>query len=298
MNKTLPGSNALSSNALINRSVTDLRHDQNNHSERTSQALLGESVQLLEEGPEWCRVRLDHDSYEGWLHTAALIITSPAKIQQFQASCNACISADILVATWAPGQPLIPHPNTDFNTSGKLPFGVRVSVIDWSDEIATIRLPDDRLWQVSSKGILPFDQLPSPNPLGIQFTLNLIRRFVGVPYLWGGRTPFGYDCSGLAQAFLHFLGINSPRDADQQYEACQPVHGAPQPGDLLFFGDVDDPTNQRLAHVTHVAISLGDDEIIHANGAAWSVSYNSLSPQKPLYRSWLREHLIGVGRFW
>jgi cell wall-associated NlpC family hydrolase len=123
-----------------------------------------------------------------------------------------------------------------------------------------------------------------------------------VPYLWGGCSPFGFDCSGLAQAFLAFMGVAAPRDASQQFRAGRPVTGTPQPGDLLFFGEsVDDDAGRVYSGgrqaITHVAISLGGDEIIHANGTAVGISYNSLNPERPAYRSWLREHLAGVRRF-
>jgi gamma-D-glutamyl-L-lysine dipeptidyl-peptidase len=280
--------------ALVNRTVSDLRRSPDNHSERTSQALLGETLRLLEPGPEWSLVRMEHDGYQGWIHTASFYCSNASDIQLYQAACNACVSADVLTAGWSPDQLLDSSAETEPLVSGRLPFGVRIPVVDWGADRATFRLPDGRLWQAPKRGLLPYDRLPAYTQDGIQFALGLICRFIGVPYLWGGRTPFGYDCSGLAQAFLHFLGINPPRDADQQFRAGWPVQGSPQPGDLLFFGEADDT---EPPYVSHVAISLGGDEIIHANGSAWGVSYNSLAPASPIYRPWLREHLVGVRRF-
>jgi cell wall-associated NlpC family hydrolase len=151
---------------------------------------------------------------------------------------------------------------------------------------------------VAQSGLLPLDQLPQPDGTGIAFTLKLMQRFVGVPYLWGGRTPFGFDCSGFSQAFWDFMGVSIPRDADQQCQAGLPIEGAPRPGDLLFFGEANvDRPSTRFAGISHVAISLGGDEIIHSNGAAWGVSYNSLNPERPGFRAWLREHLVGARRF-
>ena len=150
-------------------------------------------------------------------------------------------------------------------------------------------------------GLLPLEGLPHPDAAGIQFALQQVQRFVGVPYLWGGCTPFGYDCSGLAQTFWRFLGVSIPRDADQQCQVGMHVEGVPQPGDLLFFGEPDQDAPRggpdRFAAISHVAISLGGDEFIHANGTTWSVAYNSLNPESPIYRAWLREHLIEVCRY-
>jgi cell wall-associated NlpC family hydrolase len=91
------------------------------------------------------------------------------------------------------------------------------------------------------------------------------------------------------------MGVPIPRDADQQFLAGKPVESA-QPGDLVFFGDPPDDVLNRPAHVTHVAISLGGDEIIHANGGSWNTAYNSLAPNSPIYRADLRESFMGVRR--
>jgi cell wall-associated NlpC family hydrolase len=125
-----------------------------------------------------------------------------------------------------------------------------------------------------------------------------MRRFIGTPYLWGGRSPFGFDCSGFAGTFWGFLGVTLPRDADQQYLQGAPVEGAPQPGDLIYFGEHDpDQSNSRYASIDHVAISLGGDEVLHATSSAGGVVINSLNPNSPIYRAWLRENLAGVRRF-
>jgi pimeloyl-ACP methyl ester carboxylesterase/cell wall-associated NlpC family hydrolase len=275
--------------ALVNRCVTDLRREPRNLSERVSQALLGEAVRILEEKDGWARVRMEHDGYLGWVHLSALYCCDRSQAQAYQAACQSIVQVELLNAVAAPG---------DSEICGKLPFGVRVQVKDRLSGYAQICLPDGRVWWVEEAGLLPSERWPKPDANGIAFTLKLVQKFIGVPYLWGGRTPYGYDCSGLAGIFWRFLGVNLPRDADQQFRAGSPVEETPAPGDLLFFGErQEDVSDSRYESITHVAISLGGDRMIHANGTAWGVSYNSLDPSSPEYRAWLRDHLMGVRRY-
>jgi gamma-D-glutamyl-L-lysine dipeptidyl-peptidase len=275
--------------ALVNRSVTDIRREPRDLSERLTQALLGESLRLLEEREGWARVRLERDGYLGWVQTNSLWRCNLEQVQEYQRA-----SASLVIAETAQMYLKSSDTLSESNT-GKLPFGVAIPVVDRVGERSAVRLPEGRVWWVASKNLLSTSERPLPNTTGIAYTLNLLRRFIGIPYLWGGRSPFGYDCSGLAQTFLGILGVSAPRDADQQFAAAIPVTGAPQPGDLLFFGSQREDARRPI---THVAISLGSDEIIHANGAAWGVSINSLDPTSTIYNAWLRENLVGVGRFW
>jgi cell wall-associated NlpC family hydrolase len=172
-------------------------------------------------------------------------------------------------------------------------------MIEQRGDFAAVRLPDGRIWWIANSAqdeLLPISKQPCADASGIAFTLGLIRKFVGVPYLWGGRTPFGFDCSGLAQTFWGFLRLTIPRDADQQFRAGKLVEGIPSPGDLLFFGEAS-ALSERYERITHVAISLGGDEFIHANAAAWGISINSFDPAAPNYRAYLREHFVGAKRF-
>ena len=157
-----------------------------------------------------------------------------------------------------------------------------------------IQLPDGRVWKIRSVDVIPLAQRPSTTAEGIKQTLDLIHRFCGVPYLWGGRTPYGFDCSGLAGTFYAFMGVTIPRDADQQYLAGEVVNGTPEPGDLLFFGEKNEDDE---VHISHVATSLGGDVFIHSNGSDWGTSYNSFDPSSKFYRKWLHENYRGARRF-
>lgn len=282
--------------ALVNRSVTDLRRAPDGLAEQTSQALVGEAVRLLEEKGDWAFVRMERDGYLGWIRTASLHRCRQDEVLTYRAACDALIVAELAQAyTWPPCG--VPGEGQEIRV-GKLPFSAALPVVERKAGWTAVRLPAGCVWWIAQADLLPAPERPRPDAAGIQFTLNLIRGFVGVPYLWGGCSPFGYDCSGLAQAFWGLMGVSLPRDADQQFQAGRPVEGAPRPGDLLFFGEPADAADpRRTARITHVAISLGGDELIHANGATWNIAYNSLDPASPIYRAYLREHLLGARRF-
>src|SRR5262249_23980249 len=115
-----------------------------------------------------------------------------------------------------------------------------------------------------------------------------IRDLLGTPYLWGGRTPHGFDCSGLVQQLLAEQGIALPRDAHDQYLATRVDLGAkgPQGGDLVFFG-------RGRGRMQHVALVLGDGYYVHARG---SVRLNSLDRGSPFYDKPLNAQIRGFGR--
>ena len=127
---------------------------------------------------------------------------------------------------------------------------------------------------------------PGGKPIGTVHSdvAEIARQMIGTPYRYGGRTPDGFDCSGLVYFSYHQAGISVPRSSKEQLKATTPIDlEEAQPGDLLFF-------RNRLK-VSHVAIYLGDGRFVHAPSTGKQVSVASMD------NSYYREHFVRAGRF-
>lgn len=102
-------------------------------------------------------------------------------------------------------------------------------------------------------------------------------RMTGVPYLWGGTSGNGIDCSGLARLLHRWIGIDIPRDADMQHTAAMPVGLPFEAGDLFFFGEDDDSPK-----ITHVGISLGGWKMVHSSRGRNGVYFDDVQERKSL----------------
>jgi gamma-D-glutamyl-L-lysine dipeptidyl-peptidase len=228
--------------AFVAYPAAPIRRKAKHSSEMTSQLLFGESVQILKsKGDLWVKVRSLHDSYEGWVTNTLL--------QE---------------ATEKDALSMIKYVTTDLLSV--INIGDRKLHVPAGSSLPLFELSQDG--QPGGKGKL--------GNLEYTFAGNLLKRdeqkpeqslltqlstaWLNAPYLWGGRTPLGVDCSGFVQVIYKQMGIDLPRDAWQQAQEGESVEkfANSQAGDLVFFNNKED--------IVHVGILLGDGTMIHSSG--------------------------------
>ncbi len=221
--------------AVVNVPAAPVRRKPSHRKEMVNQLLFGESVRILKKSGElWVKVRSLHDGYEGWMTHTLLMETD----KRFAATRSACITTDIL-SSIVFGEKRINVP-----VGSSLPF-----FADGKGKLGNM--------EYSFSG--HYFQRDQQQP-GEELVRQLSTAWLNAPYLWGGRTPLGVDCSGFVQVIYKLMGIDLPRDAWQQAQEGEPVKklSEAKTGDLAFFDNKED--------IVHVGIILGKDQLIHASG--------------------------------
>lgn len=241
--------------AVVTHNVTAMRAEPRDRAEQVSQVLFGETVRILRDEGGFTEVN-SPDSYQGWVLRRHLSILETG--ERYPAPDRAAMVAPLFL-------PVFREPAGQSGRITLLTLGTAVELGQGRAEEVyyPINLPGGGTGYIEGAALIvprypPLDQL-GPN-LAV-----VAQGMIGVPYLWGGRTPFGLDCSGFVQRVYWLCGHTIPRDAYMQAAShlFAPVEKRDlQTGDLVFFQG-DDP---RGRGVTHVGIALGDGTFIHASG--------------------------------
>ena len=214
-------------------SVCPIRDKPKDASEMISQLLFGECVEVIKKGKTpWVYVRCEYDGYEGWMDSKQLI-----RLDNKYRSVSYCVDK------------VQPAANSEVNAL--LTLGAVLPQFDGM----TFKI-GDRAYQYSGHAI--DGNANVERPLMIE---KLAMMLLGAPYLWGGRSPLGIDCSGLVQIIYKCVGVPLPRDSSDQSKIGHLVRiiSEASVGDLAYF-------SKSSANVSHVGIVLGDNKIIHASG--------------------------------
>jgi len=219
---------------ICNLAIIPLRAEASDRSEIVSQVLFGEHFEVLEQYKQWSHIRLQYDQYEGWIDTKQYQVISESNYKQLSSDV-VILNADLIEYILGPSNLLIP-----------IPLGSSLSFLN-NPEINSTHLDFEG---AKTSGIKSKSSL-----------LNSAFMYLNAPYLWGGKTPFGIDCSGFTQMVYKLNGYKLLRDASQQAtqgEALSFIEES-EPGDLAFFDNEE-------GNITHVGIIMENNYIIHASG--------------------------------
>jgi cell wall-associated NlpC family hydrolase len=245
--------------ALVRTPIAPMYADPYVASVQISQRLAGHTVELLEAQDDWLRCR-GTDGYEGWIHQGFLIPTAgAAESRNGKRLSLGCVT------------------ETKRDGTRALPVGAWLS----PDEV------------VKSGEAVPGQEIAQRFPRDAQaITRSALRLFEGAPYLWGGVTPWGGDCSGFVQTIFGLHGVRLPRDAWQQSETGTDAGRIEdlKAADLAFFSDRED------RRVTHVAIALGERRLVHLALGKGGYATENLADAEDGYVKKLKERFLRARR--
>ena len=219
---------------ICNLAIVPLRFEPSDKSEQVSQLLFGEHFKIIDQNSKWVFVELAYDGYKGWIDAKQFQFIAEEYFIILSNTPNV-LSADLIEYISTPTNQLIP-----------IPLGSSLSFLD-NDAI--------------NESKFSFDGIKVCGKKDKSDLIKTAFMYLNAPYLWGGKSPFGIDCSGFTQMVYKLNGFELLRDASQQ--ASQGIALSfieeSEPGDLAFFDNEE-------GKITHVGIMMNDNYIIHASG--------------------------------
>ena len=225
-----------------------MRKEPAESSEMVNQLLFGETFEIIGTKDSWSHIRAHFDNYKGWVTTKMLTPLDSEGLKDYQAARKAYLKEPVCKVSMADTKIPVSYlagGSTLLEENNQLILGNHILGLEHT---AALHRSDSKI-----------------------DIIETALKFLNTPYLWGGRTMFGIDCSGFTQVVFKMNGLVLPRDAHQQADLGNTVHSVNEarPGDLAFF-------TKDEKHIIHTGIILENSEIIHSSG---KVHIDKIDPQ-------------------
>ena len=256
---------------IINSEVANLYNNHSFKSEVVSQALIWENVEILDQYKNWYKI-CQWDDYISYIHKSFLADSNILTRYNLQDNSN-----------WHTVTKRITKINEINNKNYNLiSFGSVIPIIEKNDDIYVSIMPNSKKYLVDSNALVDYNLKINFNKI-VLYALNNY----GTSYFWGGKSGFGFDCSGFIQSLYRFHNINLPRDTKDQINSKKlyKILSHFKKGDLIYFHENNT--------VNHVAMFINNNQYIHSSG---SVKINSIDKTKNDYDEILYSKILGVYR--
>ncbi|MCX2679029.1 C40 family peptidase [Galbibacter sp. EGI 63066] len=245
---------------VIKLSAANLRGKPSHSSELVTQGTMGMPVKVYQKEENWYYVQTP-DKYLAWVDNGGITLMDKADFEQWE-------NSEKLIYTQTFGSS---YAETDKNTQvvSDLVAGNVMELVAEQDDFYEVKYPDGRTAFVSKAEAEPYKSWKEALSFTKEALVTTSKKMMGVPYLWGGTSTKGVDCSGFTKTIYLMNGMIIPRDASQQVHEGVLVDDSKTfdkliPGDLLFFGR--QATDSTAEKVVHVGMWIGNNEFIHSAG--------------------------------
>lgn len=275
--------------AIARNSVINIRSKPKHSAELGTQGLLGMPLKVLDKNGDFYRVQTP-DKYISWVDKGGITRMEKSKFDAWQSSPKV-----IFTQTFG----YVYKDQSKNEIVSDITLGGLLKLNGYSDDFYKVEYPDGRQGFLSKNDGVEFQKWLQTTSASAEKIEQIAKTMDGFPYLWGGTSSKGIDCSGFTKMVYFMNGFIIPRDASQQVTAGKVVDknldfSDLQKGDLLFFGKK--ATETKKQRVTHVGIWLGNDkmEFIHASG---NVHISSMDENQPNYDAFNKNRYLGSRRY-
>lgn len=262
---------------IIALSAANLRSKPKHSAELVTQGTLGMPVTIYKKQGNWYLIQTP-DKYIAWVDSGGIVAMDSTAYDKW-------IESEKLIYTQTFGSSFV-ETDASQQVVSDLVAGNVLKLLEQQDDFYKVEFPDGRVAYVSKSEAEPYQNWLATLSQSKQSLVETSKTLMGLPYLWGGTSPKGVDCSGFTKTVFFLNGLIIPRDASQQIHQGILVDqdkdfSKLHPGDLLFFGKkATDTTKERIVHV---GMWIGNNEFIHSAGSVHISSVDENAPNYDLY---------------